>query len=111
LVLSPISKTNPVTKPYIAGIAIRDATVSGINAVHYLKSGEVVQGHGPHKLGSLSVALFAVTATYDNETATKLTGLAANTINAGLAIDYFKNVLEPHGVVTDSVRHIAMDWL
>jgi phosphatidylglycerophosphate synthase len=104
-----MSKANPVSKPFLQGLAGRELIVAGANAVHYLRSGEVVQGHGIHKLGTLSTALFGLAASTGNVLATKTTGLAANIINYGLAIDYIYNAIEPHGTVNEGVRHIAFE--
>lgn len=102
-------RTNAAAKPYIAGLAAREVVVGATNALHHFRTGEVVQGHGPHKLGSLSVALFGLAAASGNQVATRGTGLAANIINAGLAADYVASAIEPQGYVAGGVRHIECE--
>ena len=100
---------NPTSRPYLAALAAREAVVSAANLAHYAKSGEVVQGHGFHKLGTLSISAFALGAASGNENVTHALGAASTTINAVLATDYVSNAASSHGDVIDGVRHIAFD--
>lgn len=106
-VATAVARTNKAAKPYVLGLAARDMIVGAANAVHYHRTGEVIQGHGPHKLGSLSVSLFGAVAAGGNQAATRATGFAANIINAGLAADYVANIVKPQGHVAGGVRHIT----
>jgi phosphatidylglycerophosphate synthase len=92
-------------------LAGRELVVATANATHLMRTGEVVQGHGIHKLGSLSVAGFGAVAGSTTETISQVVGATTNAINAGLAIDYISNAVEPHGEVIDGVRHIQFDHL
>lgn len=101
-----MSKVNPAAKPYFALLGVRDLAATTANTVHYLRTGEAVQGDGLHKLGSMSVAMFALSASTANELLTNIAGVASTAIYGGLALDYINNAIEPHGFVKDGVRHI-----
>ena len=101
-----MSKVNSASKPYFAILGLRDIVVTSANAVHYLRTGEAVQGEGLHKLGSMSVALFALGANTGDETVTHVAGAASTALYGGLAIDYINNAIGPHGYVENGVRHI-----
>lgn len=101
-----MAKANPAAKRYLLALAARDAVVGGVNAAHYLRTGEAIQGEGIHAAGTLSIAAFGLVASYGEERSTHLSGQIATAIYGGLATDYVWNLLEPHGEVVDGVRHI-----
>ena len=103
--------TRPDSRINLSILAAREAVVGASNAYHLMRTGEVVQGHGIHKIGSLSVAGFGAIAGTGSETASRAVGATANLINAGLATDYLSNAINPHGEVVDGVRHIQFDNL
>lgn len=109
LVAQQIGKTYPQTRKYLVGIGAREAVVSAANLMHYRNSGEVVQGSGVHKLGTLSLAAFGAVSSYGNANATRVVGSVANVINAGLAIDYVRNVSNPIGSVENGIRKISFN--
>lgn len=109
LVARKIVQEHPQTRPYVIGIGLREVAVSAANALHYANSGEVVQGTGVHKLGTLSLAAFGIVSSYGHDNATKVAGTAASTINAGLAFDYIRNAMNPRGDTQDGIRKISFD--
>lgn len=102
-----VAKINKAAKPHMAILAAREILVTGVNATHTIRTGEIVQGNSSHKLSSLSTALFAMAASSGNETLTHSTGIAMNAINISLAADYVANLIEPSGYESNGVRHIA----
>lgn len=101
-----MSKVNPTSRPYFALLGVREMVATTANAVHYLRTGEAVQGEGLHKLGSMSVALFALAASTGDKQLTHITGVASTALYGGLSLDYVNNAIDPHGHVEDGVRHI-----
>ena len=101
----------PDTRTNLTILAGREILVDVANVVHLIKTGEVVQGHGIHKIGSLSVAIFGIAASTGSEVASRAVGATANIINAGLATDYVSNAIRPHGEVVNGVRRIQFNNL
>jgi phosphatidylglycerophosphate synthase len=104
-----MAKANPASQPYLVALGVREAAVGLANATHFVKTGEVVQGHGLHKLDTLSIAAFGMAASSHSESATHTVGMIANAINYGSAVDYVSNAVQPHGYLHEGVRHIAFE--
>ncbi len=109
MVARNIVKEHPQTRPYVIGIGLREAAVSAANMLHYANSGEVVQGTGVHKLGTLSLAAFGIISSYGHYDATRVAGTVASSINIGLALDYIRNAVNPTGDTQDGIRKISFD--
>lgn len=99
----------PASRTGLWTLTAREAAVTATNAIHTLRTGEVVQGHGVHKIGSLATACFGMASANMGDTMTRITGLVANTANFVLASDYMLNALQPHGELIDGIRHIQFD--
>jgi phosphatidylglycerophosphate synthase len=95
------------SRAHLGLLAGRELVVGAANVYHYVRTGEVVHGHGAHKLGSLSVACFGAATLTGNEAITNLAGRAANIINLGLGLDYISNAVSPHGEAYGGIRHIG----
>lgn len=106
-----VYETRPDSRMNLSILAVRELVVGATNAYHFIRTGEVVQGHGVHKLGSLSVAAFGAVANTSSEGLSRAVGVATNVINAGLAIDYISNAINPHGAVNGGVRQIAFNHI
>jgi hypothetical protein len=103
--------TRPDSRVNLTILGVRELVVGAANTYHLVRTGEVVQGHNVHKIGSLSVAAFGAVASTGSEGLSRIVGTTANLISAGLAVDYISNAMNPHGEVVDGVRHIEFDHI
>ncbi|HVV66914.1 MAG TPA: CDP-alcohol phosphatidyltransferase family protein [Candidatus Saccharimonadales bacterium] len=86
---------NENARPYIKLLLAREAFVAGGYLMDLAHTRQVKKGDKFHKLASISIASFAITASHTNKPAMHITGAAAVGINGVLAADYFKGWAEP----------------
>jgi hypothetical protein len=101
--LVSIWRKKPEARPYVAALAVREVFVGAGWAIDLATTKQVKKGDNLHKLASVSIAAFAMSATGESKTAMKITGAAAIGVNAVLAHDYYKGWTQPErNVILDT---------
>lgn len=101
-----LSRRGKSYKKNLAIMAITEGISILANTIHTKNTGEVVHSGRLHKLGSLTVAAFGVSAVADMRWSESM-GHIACTMQIASAIDYVSNSIAPRGTVSSNgIRYI-----